>query len=104
MIWFLPMMAMVLLSIPVAFSLGLAGFFGIVYSLNWTAGCAFVNWIDRRTRLRTAVTLLALLTLGIALLSLFGTDWSKVRLLDLPWLYERLPNLVRGLPGRTAPE
>ena len=45
MIWFLPMMAMVLLSIPVAFSLGLAGFFGIVYSLNWTAGCSFIKTI-----------------------------------------------------------
>jgi C4-dicarboxylate transporter, DctM subunit len=45
MFWFLPMMAMVLLSIPVAFSLGLAGFFGIVYSLNWTAGCAFIKTI-----------------------------------------------------------
>jgi C4-dicarboxylate transporter, DctM subunit len=45
MFWFLPMMTMVLLSIPVAFSLGLAGFFGIVYSLNWTAGCAFIKTI-----------------------------------------------------------
>jgi tripartite ATP-independent transporter DctM subunit len=45
MIWFLPMMVMVLLSIPVAFSLGLAGFFGIVVNLNWTAACAFVKTI-----------------------------------------------------------
>jgi len=45
MIWFLPMIGMVLLSIPVAFSLGLAGFFGIVVNLNWTAACAFVKTI-----------------------------------------------------------
>lgn len=45
MFWFLPMMVMVLLSIPVAFSLGLAGFFGIVVNLNWTAACAFVKTI-----------------------------------------------------------
>jgi tripartite ATP-independent transporter DctM subunit len=45
MFWFLPMMGMVLLSIPVAFSLGLAGFFGIVVNLNWTAACAFVKTI-----------------------------------------------------------
>ena len=45
MFWFLPMMVMVLLSIPVAFSLGLAGFFGIVFSLNWMAGCSFVKTI-----------------------------------------------------------
>ena len=43
MFWFLPMMVLVLLSIPVAFSLGLAGFFGIVVNLNWTAACAFVK-------------------------------------------------------------
>jgi len=45
MIWFLPMIGMVLLSIPVAFSLGLAGFFGIVVNLNWTAACAFFKTI-----------------------------------------------------------
>jgi C4-dicarboxylate transporter, DctM subunit len=45
MFWFLPMMAMVLLSIPVAFSLGLAGFFGLVYNLNWAAACAFLKTI-----------------------------------------------------------
>jgi C4-dicarboxylate transporter, DctM subunit len=45
MFWFLPMMVMVLLAIPVAFSLGLAGFFGIVVNLNWTAACAFVKTI-----------------------------------------------------------
>lgn len=45
MVWFLPMMAMVLLSIPVAFSLGLAGFFGLVVNLNWTAACAFLKTI-----------------------------------------------------------
>ena len=45
MIWFLPVMALVLLGIPVAFSLGLVGFFGLVYNLNWMAACAFVKTI-----------------------------------------------------------
>jgi putative inorganic carbon (HCO3(-)) transporter len=42
---------------------------------------------------------LALLGLGLAAVSLVGTDWSNLRFFELPGLYERLPNLLRGLPG-----
>jgi putative inorganic carbon (HCO3(-)) transporter len=42
-------------------------------------------------------------TMGMALLSLVGTDWEAVRLIDLPWLYDRLPNLIQRLPGGVAP-
>ena len=31
--------------------------------------------------------------------SLVATDWSGVRLIEMPWLYERLPSLIRNLPG-----
>jgi putative inorganic carbon (HCO3(-)) transporter len=48
---------------------------------------------------RAALLLLGLLTLAVAAFGLAGTDWSKVRLVDLPWLYDRLPTLLRGLPG-----
>jgi hypothetical protein len=41
---------------------------------------------------------LALAGLGLAAISLVGTNWSQVRFVDLPWLYDRLPTLVRGLP------
>lgn len=42
---------------------------------------------------------LALLGLGLAAVSLVGTDWSNLRFFELPGLYERLPALLRGLPG-----
>ncbi|MBN1886780.1 MAG: O-antigen ligase family protein [Thermoflexales bacterium] len=46
---------------------------------------------------------LACLTLGVAGLSLVGTDWRAVRIVELPWLYEHLPTLIRGLPGSGVP-
>lgn len=49
--------------------------------------------------IRRPLLLLGLLTLAVAAFGLAGTDWSKVRLIDLPWLYDRLPTLLRGLPG-----
>ncbi|MBN2148906.1 MAG: O-antigen ligase family protein [Anaerolineales bacterium] len=45
------------------------------------------------------VIALALAGLGMAGISLVGTDWDNVRFVDLPWLYDQLPTLVRGLPG-----
>jgi len=45
------------------------------------------------------VLALALAGLGLAGISLVGTDWNNVRFIDLPWLYNHLPTLVRGLPG-----
>lgn len=56
----------------------------------------------RRNPLRNrsvGLGLLGLATLAVAAFGLIGTDWSKVRLVDLPWLYDRLPTLLRGLPG-----
>lgn len=49
--------------------------------------------------IRRPFLLLGLLTLTVAAFGLAGTDWSKVRLVELPWLYDRLPTLLRGLPG-----
>ena len=67
--------------------------------LGWLAYYAFVNWVRTERRANIAIGLALLLTLGVTMLSLVGTDWSRVRLLDLPWLYQHLPTLLRGLPG-----
>ncbi|MBW6474730.1 MAG: O-antigen ligase family protein, partial [Anaerolineaceae bacterium] len=40
--------------------------------------------------------------LGMAGVSLVGTDWTQVRMFDLPWVFDRLPTLVRGLPDSGA--
>jgi putative inorganic carbon (hco3(-)) transporter len=39
---------------------------------------------------------------GLGLVCLVGTDWSVVRLVEAPGLYDRLPRLIRGLPGSGA--
>lgn len=45
MIWFLPLMFLVLLGVPVAFALGFVGFFGLVDTLNWIAASSQVKTI-----------------------------------------------------------
>jgi C4-dicarboxylate transporter, DctM subunit len=37
MIWFLPLMLLIFIGLPVAFSLGILGFLGLVINLNWNA-------------------------------------------------------------------
>jgi tetratricopeptide (TPR) repeat protein len=71
--------------------LQVALFYGVVNGLRSARG---VRWM---------AGLLLAATIGVALLSLVGTDWASVRLIDLPELYDRLPNLVQGLPGSGVP-
>lgn len=100
------------LDLPILLLVGLAGMgyaISIVPELSWSrlwslvfgllVYYAFANWTRDTRRLRQALWLLGLLTLAICGLSLVGTDWDKVRMVDLPWLYDRLPTLLRGLPG-----
>lgn len=39
----------------------------------------------------------------VALLALLGADWSAAQIVRLPWLYDRLPQLLRGVPGSGIP-
>jgi putative inorganic carbon (HCO3(-)) transporter len=78
-----------------------AKFWGIVLQVALFYGVA--NGLRTAKGLLWMAGLLLMVTLGAALLSLVGTDWASVRLIDLPWLYDRLPNLVRGLPGSGVP-
>lgn len=45
MIWFLPLMACVLLGVPVAIALGIVGFVGLIDTLNFTAACSQIKVI-----------------------------------------------------------
>ena len=62
-----------------------------------------VNGLRSEKGIRRMAGLLILLTVGVALFSLVGTDWDAVRLVDLPQVYDRLPRLVQGLPGSGVP-
>jgi len=65
--------------------LGVALFYGLV------------NGLRSRTHLRWATLLLIAGCLGLALLTLLGTRWSAVRLVNLAPLYEHLPAPVRDI-------
>lgn len=56
---------------------------------------SLVNTLDTPERCLLAGRILVLGASAVALLTLFGTDWEKVRFLDLE-IYRRLPNLVRN--------
>jgi putative inorganic carbon (hco3(-)) transporter len=64
---------------------------------------AFANLSASQQRVGSLVLFLGLLTIGIAAISLAGTDWGEVRLFPLPWLYSRIPTLLRGLPASGVP-
>jgi len=78
-----------------------AKLWGIVLQVALFYGVA--NGLRSLEAIRWMAGLLLAATVGVAVLSLVGTDWASVRLIDLPWLYDRLPNLVRGLPGSGVP-
>lgn len=78
-----------------------AKLWGIVLQVALFYGVA--NGVRSERGVRWMAGLLLATTMGVALLSLVGTDWASVRLIDLPWLYDRLPNLVPGLPGSGVP-
>ena len=56
---------------------------------------------DRQTLLIMAGFTAA--TLAITIISFLGTDWHMVRMISIPWLYDRLPVLFRGLPNSGVP-
>jgi putative inorganic carbon (HCO3(-)) transporter len=78
-----------------------AKLWGIVLEVALFYGVA--NGVSSVKGVRWMAGLLLAATMGVALLSLAGSDWASVRLIDLPWLYDRLPNLIRGLPGSGVP-
>jgi O-antigen ligase len=78
-----------------------AKFWGIVLEVALFYGVA--NGLHTAKAVRWMAGLLLATTVCAALVSLVGTDWSSVRLIDLAWLYDRLPNLIAGLPGSGVP-
>jgi putative inorganic carbon (hco3(-)) transporter len=64
---------------------------------------ALVNNLRSERLLSWSAPALLAATGAIAALSLIGTDWSQVRLIDLPQLYARLPRVDLGLPGSGVP-
>lgn len=61
------------------------------------------NSLKPNKQLRGIIIGLAAITIGITILSLLGTDWSLTRYIDIPWLYERIPTIIRGLPNSGVP-
>lgn len=62
-----------------------------------------VNTLRSEKHIWIASSFLAFLTVGIAGISLLGTDWQQTRLIEASWIYDRLPTLIRGLPNSGVP-
>jgi putative inorganic carbon (hco3(-)) transporter len=93
--------------------MALAGFgISIDRALSWPRLCSITLGLIMFFELRRALpadrhhTHIAVgligLGLGLAGVGFLGVNWSQVRLLDLPALYDRLPTLIRGLPNSRA--
>ena len=59
---------------------------------------AVLNGLHGKRDVRWLAAGLVALTLATALLSLIGTQWDVVRLVDLPQIYDRLPRLLGNIP------
>lgn len=88
-------------SIAVDQAMSWAKLWGIVLQAAIFWGLA--NGLRSRQAVRQVGLAMAGLTLLVASLSLVGTDWDSVRLLNLPQVYERLPRLPLTLPGSGVP-
>ena len=64
---------------------------------------AIVNTIRSEKHYLAAVCFLAVLTVGIVGIGLLGTDWQHTRSVEVPWIYDHLPSLIRNLPGSGVP-
>lgn len=59
---------------------------------------AVLNGLHNRRAIHLLSWSIILLTIGVAVLSLVGTDWDVVRLAQFPQLYNLLPQLIRNIP------
>ncbi len=56
------------------------------------------QFVNIRGRLHLALLALVALSVAIAGLGLVGTDWSSIKVIELPRVYDALPRLVEGVP------
>ena len=66
--------------------------------LGFVTYYAVVNGLCSARAIWLGAGFLVLMGVGVALLSLLGTDWGTTKLFALPGLYERLPRLVQNVP------
>lgn len=98
---YLLLMALLGLAISADRSLSWPRFWSLLYGLLVFA--ALRRSLDAGRDAPWIAAALALGGLGLAVIGPLGADWSQVRLFDLPWLYDRLPTLLPGLPGSGVP-
>jgi putative inorganic carbon (HCO3(-)) transporter len=96
-------MALVGLTVSVDRSLSWPRFWSLVLGVLIFYGIRFSIQRDSPSSATWITVVLAVAGLGLAGVSLIGTDWSELRFFNLPWLYDRLPALIRGLPGSGVP-
>lgn len=102
------------IDLPVLSLVGL-GFLSLTISVDWALtlpkvlglilGAAIffglVNFIRGPHNLKLILFGLLVLSLGIAVLGMVGTDWSVDKIFELPQVYQRLPQLVTDTPRST---
>lgn len=94
-------MALVGYSISIAPALSETRLWSLILGVAIFYGTA--NSFSSEKQTWAATVILAVLMLGIAGISLLGTDWQQTRLVEAPWIYDRLPSLIRGLPNSGVP-
>lgn len=97
----LVLMALVSLYVSVDPAMSRAKVWGIILQAAIFYG--MVNGLRNEGQMLWMAGILVVVTIVVALVSLVGTDWDMVRLVDLPLIYDRLPRLIQGVPGSGVP-
>jgi hypothetical protein len=71
--------------------------------LGFVVFYAVANGVRGESQIVRGGVVLGVLALALAVASFLGTDWSNVRLVTIPAIYDNLPTLIRGLPGSGVP-
>lgn len=82
-------------------SLSWAKLWGILFQV--AIFYAVLNRVRSQADVVRIAAVLVFISIIVTLLSLFGTDWNVVRLVDAPQVYDRIPRLIHGMPGSGVP-
>lgn len=89
-------MALVGYAVSVEPALSNPKLWGII--IQASAFFAALNGLRSKQGLERFAIMMVIITLGVAVVSLLGTNWDVVRLVELPQIYDRIPSLIRNVP------
>lgn len=91
---------LVSLSISINFDFTLPKVYGVI--LGVSLFIMMINYMRTPPRVHLSIIGLVLLSVGVSVLGLVGTDWPENKLFSIPLIYDLLPKLLDSVPRSTS--